>query len=31
MHGLAMPPYLILKRQQPPVPGESWEPPPKPA
>jgi carbamoyltransferase len=25
MHALAMPPYLIRKREEPPVPGHSWE------
>ena len=25
MHALAMPPYLIRKRAEPPVPGEDWE------
>lgn len=30
MHALAIPPYLIRKRDEPPVPGESWEPPPRP-
>ncbi|SEM39337.1 carbamoyltransferase [Nonomuraea pusilla] len=25
MHALVMPPYLIRKREEPPVPGEDWE------
>jgi carbamoyltransferase len=31
MHALAIPPYLIRKREEPPVPGEGWEGPPRPA
>ncbi|MDP9406490.1 MAG: carbamoyltransferase [Actinomycetota bacterium] len=31
MHALAIPPYLIRKTDEPPVPGESWDSPPKPA
>lgn len=27
MHALAMPPYLIRKRDEPPVPGADWQPP----
>lgn len=30
MHALAMPPYLLRKTDEPPVPGESWERPQKP-
>jgi carbamoyltransferase len=30
MHALAMPPYLIRKRTEPPVPGEDWHAPPAP-
>lgn len=31
MHALALPPYLIRKREEPPIPGEGWERPPRPA
>ena len=31
MHALALPPYLVRKRNEPPVPGESWEQPEHPA
>jgi carbamoyltransferase len=31
MHALALPPYLIRKRDEPPVPGEDWQPPAPPA
>ncbi len=31
MHALAIPPYLVRKRDEPPVPGQSWSSPPKPA
>ncbi|MGI5272112.1 carbamoyltransferase C-terminal domain-containing protein [Nonomuraea sp. CA-218870] len=27
LHALALPPYLIRKRDEPPVPGEDWQPP----
>jgi carbamoyltransferase len=30
MHALAMPPYLIRKRREPPVPGEQWKRPTRP-
>lgn len=30
MHALAMPPYLIRKRDEPPVPGEGWQRPQRP-
>jgi carbamoyltransferase len=30
MHALALPPYLIRKRDEPPVPGEEWRRPPRP-
>jgi carbamoyltransferase len=31
MHALALPPYLLRKRDEPPVPGDDWQPPAKPA
>jgi carbamoyltransferase len=31
MHALALPPYLIRKKDEPPVPGETWDSPPRPA
>ncbi|MFG1946583.1 carbamoyltransferase C-terminal domain-containing protein [Nonomuraea sp. NPDC048826] len=31
LHALAMPPYLIRKRDEPPLPGEDWQPPACPA
>ena len=31
MHALAIPPFLIRKREEPPVPGEGWERPARPA
>ncbi|HWH13389.1 MAG TPA: carbamoyltransferase C-terminal domain-containing protein [Miltoncostaeaceae bacterium] len=31
MHALAMPPYLIRKRDEPPVPGDGWQRPSRPA
>jgi carbamoyltransferase len=31
MHALALPPYLIRKRQEPPVPGADWQRPAKPS
>ncbi|HLU74877.1 MAG TPA: carbamoyltransferase C-terminal domain-containing protein [Nonomuraea sp.] len=31
LHALALPPYLIRKRDEPPVPGEDWQPPARPA
>ena len=31
LHALAMPPYLVRKRAEPPVPGQSWSSPPRPA
>jgi carbamoyltransferase len=31
MHALALPPYLIHKRDEPPVPGDDWQAPAKPA
>ncbi|HEX4813527.1 MAG TPA: carbamoyltransferase C-terminal domain-containing protein [Nonomuraea sp.] len=30
LHALAMPPYLIRKRDEPPVPGKDWQPPARP-
>ncbi|WP_242454241.1 carbamoyltransferase family protein [Bailinhaonella thermotolerans] len=30
MHALALPPYLIRKREEPPIPGEDWKAPPPP-
>ena len=30
LHALALPPYLIRKRDEPPVPGEDWQPPARP-
>ena len=30
MHALALPPYLIRKREEPPVPGEGWHRPKRP-
>jgi carbamoyltransferase len=29
LHALALPPYLVRKRDEPPVPGEDWEQPQK--
>ncbi len=31
MHALALPPYLVRKREEPPVPGQNWSSPPRPA
>ncbi|MDA0646158.1 MULTISPECIES: carbamoyltransferase C-terminal domain-containing protein [Nonomuraea] len=30
LHALALPPYLIRKRDEPPVPGDDWQPPARP-
>jgi carbamoyltransferase len=30
LHALALPPYLVRKRAEPPVPGQGWQPPPRP-
>jgi carbamoyltransferase len=31
LHALVLPPYLIRKRDEPPVPGQGWQRPPRPA